>query len=71
MEMINCTMPHYVRCINPNDSKQSEHFDKVDVLEQLRCGGVMEAVRVTRAGFASRYPHRTFLERYGYIYDNN
>ena len=34
------------------------------VLEQLRSGGVMEAVRVTRAGFPARYVHRAFLERF-------
>ena len=63
MDNIGTTTPHYIRCVNPNGEKAANSFVKPDVLEQLRSGGVMEAVRVTRAGFPARYPHKNFLER--------
>lgn len=34
------------------------------VLGQLRCCGVLEVARVSRAGFPTRYPHAAFVERY-------
>ena len=34
------------------------------IVDQLRCGGVLEAVRVSRAGYPTRYPHDVFKARY-------
>jgi len=59
------TAPHYIRCIKPNDKNRAKLFNKPRVVDQLRCGGVLEAVRVARAGFPIRMPHKIFLERYG------
>lgn len=56
--------PHYIRCLKPNDDLIPEHFDHAAVAEQLRCGGILEAVRVARAGFSNHYPHADFLRRY-------
>jgi myosin-5 len=39
------TQPHYVRCIKSNDRNVGGQFDRTRVVEQLRCGGVLEAVR--------------------------
>jgi len=55
MESIAATQPHYVRCIKPNYSKKPNAFDEISVLKQLRCGGVMEQVRISSAGYPSRY----------------
>ena len=56
--------PHYVRCIKPNDSKQSNTFDKELCLHQVRYLGLLENVRVKRAGFCYRQKYEKFLERY-------
>ena len=61
---IDVTSPHYVRCLKPNDHLIPEHFDSAVVAEQLRCGGILEAVRVARAGFTQHYPHADFVRRY-------
>jgi myosin heavy subunit len=45
MGTIEKTSPHYVRCIKPNPQKKPGIFEKPKVLEQLRCGGVLESVR--------------------------
>ncbi len=63
------TVPHYIRCLKPNDELCPEYFEPKNIVEQLRCGGVLEAVRVSRAGYPTRYPHEMFLARY-YILDN-
>ena len=56
--------PHYVRCIKPNDSKQANTFDKELCLHQVRYLGLLENVRVKRAGFCYRQKYEKFLERY-------
>ena len=56
--------PHYIRCIKSNTFCQPELVSRVSVCEQLRYGGVIEAVRVARSGFPVRMSHKDFIERY-------
>jgi len=56
--------PHYVRCIKPNDNKQSGVFDDARVAHQVRYLGLLENVRVRRAGFAYRHTYPLFVHRY-------
>jgi len=58
------TSPHYIRCLKPNDLLVPNRFETPIVAEQLQCGGVLEAVRVARAGFPQHYPHGDFIARY-------
>jgi myosin V len=67
---IDITVPHYVRCLKPNDDLAPDYFEPKNVVEQLRCGGVLEAVRVSRAGYPTRYPHEVFLARYYILGDS-
>jgi len=61
--------PHYVRCIKPNDSKASNNFDYQLCLHQVRYLGLLENVRVKRAGFCFRQKYDKFLERYKMLAD--
>jgi myosin V len=61
---IDRTAPHYIRCLKPNDLLVADHFDIAIVAEQLKCGGILEAVRVARAGFTQHYSHADFCRRY-------
>ncbi|XP_076369373.1 unconventional myosin-Ic-like isoform X3 [Tachypleus tridentatus] len=56
--------PWYVRCIKPNDRKQPAVFDDMIVAHQVKYLGLMENLRVRRAGFAYRRPYEVFLKRY-------
>ncbi|XP_041366127.1 unconventional myosin-Id-like [Gigantopelta aegis] len=56
--------PHYVRCIKPNEIKSPVTFDNERVKHQVRYLGLMENVRVRRAGFAYRMGYTRFLLRY-------
>ena len=40
------TNSHFVRCVNPNKSKMSNSIQGGHVLHQLRCSGMMEALRL-------------------------
>ncbi|XP_061753715.1 unconventional myosin-Ic [Nerophis ophidion] len=64
MEILMTKEPSYVRCIKPNDAKQPGHFDEVLVRHQVRYLGLMENLRVRRAGFAYRRSFEAFLQRY-------
>lgn len=59
--------PFYVRCIKPNDIKSSTVFDEERVEHQVRYLGLLENVRVRRAGFVHRQRYDKFLLRYKMI----
>ncbi|CAH0564005.1 unnamed protein product [Brassicogethes aeneus] len=56
--------PHYVRCIKPNEIKSAAAFDEQRVRHQVSYLGLVENVRVRRAGFAYRQRYDKFLKRY-------
>lgn len=58
------TNPHFVRCIIPNNKKMSETFDRRLILDQLRCNGVLEGIRIAREGYPNRILFKEFYERY-------
>uniref|UniRef100_A0A3B4B345 Uncharacterized protein n=1 Tax=Periophthalmus magnuspinnatus TaxID=409849 RepID=A0A3B4B345_9GOBI len=62
-EILMSKEPWYVRCIKPNESKQPR-FDDVLVRHQVKYLGLMEHLRVRRAGFAYRRKYEFFLQRY-------
>ncbi|XP_026087055.1 unconventional myosin-Va-like isoform X3 [Carassius auratus] len=64
METLNATTPHYVRCIKPNDHKYAFTFDPKRAVQQLRACGVLETIRISAAGFPSRWTYQEFFSRY-------
>jgi myosin I len=56
--------PHYVRCIKPNDEKKAGRLNEERTRHQIRYLGLVENVRVRRAGFANRQPYERFMQRY-------
>ncbi|XP_060583585.1 unconventional myosin-Ia-like isoform X7 [Ruditapes philippinarum] len=61
--------PNYIRCIKPNDEKQSGKLDLDIVKHQVRYLGLMENIRVKRAGYAYRQVYDQFLYRYKMLAD--
>ncbi|PAV79042.1 hypothetical protein WR25_17827 isoform B [Diploscapter pachys] len=68
MTVLCSTRPHYVRCIKPNDIKEEYCFEPKRVIQQLRANGVLETVRISAAGFPSRWPYDEFGKRYRVLY---
>ena len=67
MMRIYAAQPHFVRCINPNSKKVARQLEPEMVLDQLRCSGLMEAVRVSRAGFPVRILLSDFVGRFSLL----
>lgn len=64
MTTINSTNVHYIRCIKPNEEKAAWAFSAPIVLSQLRACGVLETIRISCAGFPSRWSYEEFISRY-------
>ncbi|XP_055379065.1 unconventional myosin IC isoform X2 [Condylostylus longicornis] len=64
MEILMCKEPSYIRCIKPNDLQTPGVFKDDLVLHQVKYLGLMENLRVRRAGFAYRRTYDMFLQRY-------
>uniref|UniRef100_H0UXH0 Unconventional myosin-Ib n=1 Tax=Cavia porcellus TaxID=10141 RepID=H0UXH0_CAVPO len=64
MKNLQTKNPNYIRCIKPNDKKAAHIFNEGLVCHQIRYLGLLENVRVRRAGYAFRQAYEPCLERY-------
>ena len=70
IQTMNATTPRFVRCIKSNADKVADRFHSPMVLRQLKYAGVMEALRVRRAGFPNRLAFLDFLKSYSSLIKN-
>ena len=70
MSQLHLTHPHFVRCILPNHKKKPKQFSAPLVLDQLRCNGVLEGIRIARTGFPNRLSFTEFRQRYEVLCEN-
>ncbi|XP_036395889.1 unconventional myosin-X-like [Megalops cyprinoides] len=67
MATLSASNPFFIRCIKPNMEKNPNKFDPVVVLNQLRYSGMLETVKIRRAGFPVRRTFQDFFSRYKMI----
>jgi myosin V len=67
METLRKTNPHYIRCIKPNQSKAPFEFEPQNVLGQLIACGVLETIKISRAGYPSKQTYSEFVSRYYFL----
>ena len=65
-KLVKC-FPSYIRCIKPNENKRPKEMDEERVKHQIKYLGLVENVRVRRAGFAYRREFAKFIQRYGIV----
>ncbi|OAA75298.1 myosin-11 (Myosin heavy chain) [Akanthomyces lecanii RCEF 1005] len=70
MNKLHSTHPHFVRCILPNHKKRPKTFSSLLVLDQLRCNGVLEGIRIARTGFPNRLSFDELRQRYEVLCSN-
>lgn len=63
METLSVTNVHYIRCIKPNEQKKPWEFQPQQVLGQLRACGVLETIRISCAGYPTRWIYEEFAQR--------
>ncbi|XP_053109441.1 myosin-9 [Hemicordylus capensis] len=71
MATLRNTNPNFVRCIIPNHEKKAGKLDAHLVLDQLRCNGVLEGIRICRQGFPNRVVFQEFRQRYEILTPNS
>ncbi|ESR65234.1 hypothetical protein CICLE_v10007271mg [Citrus x clementina] len=67
MHQLENTRPHFIRCIKPNSKQLPGIYEEDLVLQQFRCCGVLEIVRISRSGYPTRMRHQEFAGRYGVL----
>ncbi|XP_076121630.1 myosin-9-like isoform X1 [Alosa pseudoharengus] len=71
MATLRNTNPNFVRCIIPNHEKKAGKLEPYLVLDQLRCNGVLEGIRICRQGFPNRIVFQEFRQRYEILTPNS
>ncbi|KAA3453007.1 myosin-2-like [Gossypium australe] len=67
MHQLESTRPHFICCIKPNSKQLPGTYEEDLVLQQLRCCGIFEVIRISRSGYPTRMTHQAFTERYGFL----
>lgn len=52
---------HFVRCFKPNNDKKPHSFLDALIKEQIQCAGLIQAIRIRKAGFPFRKTFKLFL----------
>ncbi len=69
---ISQTKQHYIRCIKPNDENVKSNFNNERVIEQLKYCGIMEAIKISKAGYPVRIKIKEFFYKFhaNFVYFN-
>jgi myosin-1 len=67
MTALKACVPHYIRCIKPNMEKTPNNFNSKNTKRQVQYLGLLENVRVRRAGYAYRSEFARFVKRYSLL----
>ncbi len=66
MKTLDATAPYFVRCIKPNEDKKAFYLVNEYVRPQMRCGGLVEALRIIKCGYPTRCSYERIFNKFGY-----
>ena len=64
VQQLNSSASLYIRCIKPNQVMSPGLFESEIVCKQLRCAGMLEAIRIRKCGYPIRRPFDSFCKIY-------
>lgn len=64
MKTLRACHPWFVRCVKPNENKRPGEFDRLLCTRQLRYSGMMETIRIRKAGYPIRHTFKEAINRY-------
>merc|ERR1719233_2869994 len=64
IKTLEVTEPYFCRAMKPNWNKSATEWDDVLVEEQLRSGGLVEALRVLKLGYPTRVPYKKIWDTF-------
>merc|ERR1719412_1911447 len=64
MTTLNITEPYFCRAMKPNWNKSAKEWDNTLVEDQLRSGGLIEALRVLKLGYPTRVPYQRIWDKF-------
>ena len=64
MGIVNAANPHFVKCMKPNDKSQPKSFMVDNMVEQLRCAGILSLCQLRKVGFCERISFDQFVSKY-------
>lgn len=64
MSTLRACHPWFVRCVKPNENKRPGEFDRTLCTRQLRYSGMMETIRIRKAGYPIRHSFKEAIDRY-------
>jgi len=64
IKTLEVTEPYFCRAMKPNWNKSATEWDDVLVEEQLRSGGLVEALRVLKLGYPTRVPYKKIWDSF-------
>ncbi|VDO46078.1 unnamed protein product [Onchocerca flexuosa] len=71
MKTLSQATPYFIRCIKSNNEKIPNYFDDNIILRQLRYTGMLETVRIRRAGYSVRIEYEDFVKQYRILLPND
>ncbi|CAL8279415.1 unnamed protein product [Lota lota] len=64
LDTIGKAEPFFIRCIRSNAEKKEMYFDEALVLHQIKYSGMLEMVRIQKAGFGAKYTFEEFVKKF-------
>eukprot|EP00929_Paragymnodinium_shiwhaense_P020153 TRINITY_DN13523_c0_g3_i3.p1 TRINITY_DN13523_c0_g3~~TRINITY_DN13523_c0_g3_i3.p1 ORF type:complete len:1520 (+),score=467.10 TRINITY_DN13523_c0_g3_i3:75-4562(+) len=64
VDKLKSSRTHFIRCMKPNSKLLPGEFDGKMVTDQLRYSGILDAVKIRKAGYGVRQAYIDFVKRY-------